>query len=398
MKNYLAVFFIALFLVTGPLTATTLKRQGLEASGSITTVPVQGEYYRTLEQVRDATVLVAGTGGFGSGVVISPKGLILTNYHVIHNVKIEDIKIWLYSADELGYYKVNLIGIDPFADIAVLHINNMPEHKMPMTYLELEKDKNNYSLAQEVWAIGHPLGMQWSVTRGVINSFERASFITAYVRLVQHTALIQKGNSGGPLVDEDGKVVGVNTYVTKPKDALGFGYATRSDDVFFAVSQILLYGKVLRPAMSIQSMPLNEFTLVAIKKRYGADVKMPSGIYGSVVFGLIDKDTGEVKSSWAIDQGLRDLDVIISFADTIINSNEDLHNAIRDHKPGDIIRLMLIREGQFMYLDYELTKLDFTAYVKYYDARNEDIEKEGKPELPEEELPLEEEKEIDPTE
>ena len=113
---------------------------------------------------------------------------------------------------------------------------------------------------------------------------------------------------------------------------------------------------------------------------------------------MIDKDTGEVKSPWAIEHGLRELDVIIAFDDAVINSNIDLHKAIRSHRPGDIVRLMLIREGQFMYLDYELTKLDFTAYVKYYDARNEDIEKEGKPELPEEELPLEEEKEIDPTE
>jgi S1-C subfamily serine protease len=371
-------------LVTGSVTATS----------PLTPSEVdKREYYRTLEQVRDATVLVASKSGFGTGIVISPQGLILTNYHVIHNVKVEDIKIWLYDAEELGYYTVELLGIDPFADIAVLHINNMPELKMPMMYLELENDKNNYSLAQEVWAIGHPLGMQWSVTKGVINNYDRSSFITAYVRLIQHTALIQKGNSGGPLVNRDGKVVGVNTYVTKPKDALGFGYATRADDVFFTISQIIEYGKVFRPAMSIQSMNLNEFTFVAIQERYGADVKIPSGIYGSVVFGLIDKDTGEVKSPWAIEHGLRELDVIIAFDDAVINSNIDLHKAIRNHRPGDIVRLMLIREGQFMYLDYELNELDFDTYIQYYDSRKDEIEQEDIPKEPKEELPLEEEKE-----
>ena len=90
-KNYLAVFFISLFLVTGSVTATS----------PLTPSEVdKREYYRTLEQVRDATVLVASKSGFGSGVVISPQGLILTNYHVIHNVKVEDIKIEILIIDD----------------------------------------------------------------------------------------------------------------------------------------------------------------------------------------------------------------------------------------------------------------------------------------------------------
>jgi len=111
---------------------------------------VQEGYYRTLEQVRDATVLVAEASGFGSGIVITPEGLVLTNYHIIHGIDIENVKVWLYAADELGYYTVDLVGIDPFADIALLQINNMPVEKMPMVYLELETDEDNYSLAQDV--------------------------------------------------------------------------------------------------------------------------------------------------------------------------------------------------------------------------------------------------------
>ena len=341
---------------------------------------VQDEYHRTLEQVRDATVLVAEKGGFGSGIVITPEGLILTNYHIIHGADVENLKIWFYAEDELGYYTVDLIGIDPFADIALLQINNMPAEKLPLVYLELETDEDNYSLAQEVWAIGHPLGMQWTVTRGVINSYERASFITAYVRLIQHTALIQKGNSGGPLVDDEGRVVGVNTYVTKPKEALGFGYATRADDVYFVVQQLIDTGEILRPAMSIQTANLNEFSVKAITERYGEDTKIPSGTYGVVVYNLIDQETGEVQNEWAVDHGLKELDVLIAFNDHIINHNNDLHGAIRDHVPGDIVRLMLIRQGRFMFLDYELTSLDFDAYLEYYDKRRTDLEEEGKKE------------------
>ena len=359
------------------------------------TLSVQPGYFRTLEQVRDATVLVAEKSGFGSGIIITPEGLILTNYHIIHDLDIENVKVWFYAADELGYYTVDLVGIDPFADIALLQINNIPQDKLPLVYLELETDEDNYKLAQDVWAIGHPLGMQWSVTRGVINSYERASFITAYVRLVQHTALIQKGNSGGPLVDEDGRVIGVNTYVTKPAESLGFGYATRSDDVYFVIDQLIETGTILRPAMGIQSANLNEFSVEAITERYGEDAKIPSGLYGVVLYNLEVEDpaTGEIVHKWAVEQGLKELDVLVTFNGHIINHNSDLHDAIRNHMPGDIVRLMLIRKGRFIYLDYELTSLDFDSYIKYYDKRRNDLEKEPGKEnkLPESEPKKEEE-------
>ena len=359
------------------------------------TLSVQPGYFRTLEQVRDATVLVAEKSGFGSGIIITPEGLILTNYHIIHDLDIENVKVWFYAADELGYYTVDLVGIDPFADIALLQINNIPQDKLPLVYLELETDEDNYKLAQDVWAIGHPLGMQWSVTRGVINSYDRASFITAYVRLVQHTALIQKGNSGGPLVDEDGRVIGVNTYVTKPAESLGFGYATRSDDVYFVIDQLIETGTILRPAMGIQSANLNEFSVEAITERYGEDAKIPSGLYGVVIYNLEVEDpaTGEIVHKWAVEQGLKELDVLVTFNGHIINHNSDLHDAIRNHMPGDIVRLMLIRKGRFIYLDYELTSLDFDSYIKYYDKRRNDLEKEPGKEnkLPESEPKKEEE-------
>ena len=360
------------------------------------TLSVQPGYFRTLEQVRDATVLVAEKSGFGSGIIITPEGLILTNYHIIHDLDIENVKVWFYAADELGYYTVDLVGIDPFADIALLQINNMPQAKLPLVYLELETDEDNYKLAQDVWAIGHPLGMQWSVTRGVINSYDRASFITAYVRLVQHTALIQKGNSGGPLVDEDGRVIGVNTYVTKPAESLGFGYATRSDDVYFVIDQLIETGTILRPAMGIQSANLNEFSVEAITERYGEDAKIPSGLYGVVIYNLEVEDpaTGEIVHKWAVEQGLKELDVIVAFNDHIINHNSDLHDAIRNHMPGDIVRLMLIRKGRFIYLDYELTSLDFDSYIKYYDKRRNDLEEEpGKENKQPESEPKKEEEE-----
>ena len=380
-RNYLAILFVSL-LYSISISANVYEDTSDDtANFGANTLSVQDDYYRTVEQVRDATVLVAEASGFGSGIVITPEGLILTNYHIIHGADVENLKIWFYAADELGYYTVDLVGIDPFADIALLQINNMPAEKLPLVYLELETDKDNFKLAQDVWALGHPLGMQWTITKGVINNYERASFITAYVRLIQHTALIQKGNSGGPLVDEEGRVVGVNTYVTKPAESLGFGYATRSDDVHFVVQQIMETGEVRRPAMGIQSANLNEFSVKAVRERYGEDTKIPSGLYGVVIYNLEveNPDTGEIAAKWAVEQGLKELDVLVAFNDHIINHNSDLHTAIRNHMPGDVVRLMLIRKGRFMYLDYELTSLDFDSYIEYYDKRREDTDEKSGP-------------------
>ena len=132
MKKLLSCFFVVcLFVCTSAFAITT----------------------ETVEKARDATVLVAqGKQGFGSGVVISPDGLILTNYHVIHRAEL--LRIFFYDPKDLNYYIAEVVGIDPVADLAVLQLN-MPPHKLPLTYLDIGTD---YEIAQEVIAIGqyHP--------------------------------------------------------------------------------------------------------------------------------------------------------------------------------------------------------------------------------------------------
>ena len=372
--------FLALALFV-PLTVFAFSAENLydisESSGVATSpiVETTTDYHRTLEQVRDATVLVSMGSGFGSGIVINPEGLILTNYHIIHRAAEEDLKVWFFAENELGYYKVKVVGIEPFADIALLQLQDI-EEKGPLTYLELETDADNISLAQEVWAIGHPLGMQWTITRGIINNKDRDSFITAYVRLLQHTALIQKGNSGGPLVDDEGRVIGMNTYVTKPDESLGFGYATRSDDVNKVIQEILEHGRILRPAMGIQSANLNEFLVGAVKDRYGEDAEVPQGIYGVLIHSLEEGDHAST-------QGLKELDVIITVDGHIVHHNGDLHEVVRDHEIGDIIELLLIRDSKLMYLHYELIELVFTEFMKYYDKREANLDEKPKQEEPE---------------
>ena len=135
-------------------------------------------------EARNAVVLVSMDGGFGAGVVINPTGAILTNYHVIHRADV--IKVWFYQKNELRAYLAKVVAIDPTADLALLEIE-IDEHKLPITFLEIEPDASKINVLDDVYAIGHPVGNQWTVSKGVINSNERAGLISGYISLIQHS-------------------------------------------------------------------------------------------------------------------------------------------------------------------------------------------------------------------
>ena len=130
-----------------------------------------------IEKARDATVLVGSegenVGGFGTGVIIDPSGIAITNYHVIHRA--EKIRVFFYDPENLNNYTAEIIGIDPVADLALIQIK-VREEMLPLTYLNIESE--NFIIGEEVVAIGHMLGLQWSVTQGTINHTERPGKIT----------------------------------------------------------------------------------------------------------------------------------------------------------------------------------------------------------------------------
>ena len=144
----------------------------------------------TIEMARDATVLVATRNennqmgnGFGTGVIISETGIVLTNYHVIHRADI--IRVWFYDPTDSNYVIAKVIGIDPVADLALLQLELDPDLP-PTVYLKIEQETP--VIAEPVVAIGHPVGLQWSVTTGSVNHQERPGKITPYVNIIQHSA------------------------------------------------------------------------------------------------------------------------------------------------------------------------------------------------------------------
>ena len=256
-----------------------------------------------IEKARDATVLIANTateGGMGSGVVIDDAGLVLTNYHVIHRA--EKLVVWFYDQTNSNSYTADVVAIDPVADLALIRMN-LPQHQLPTTYLKIEPTK--WFIAQEVAAIGHPMGIQWTVSLGHISHTDRTGRVTPYVATLQHSAEIHRGNSGGPLINNKGDVVGINTYLLMPdRKWSGIAYAVRGDIVEWSVNQMIERGETFYPALRLKVRQLNEWGIEYLEKAY-PEFKPPINVYGMIVLEIEAGGYAEVN-------GIQKLDVMIA--------------------------------------------------------------------------------------
>ena len=338
----------------------------------------------TVEKARNATVLVATQNennsmgnGFGSGVVISETGIVLTNYHVIHRA--ETIRVWFYDPTDSNYSFATVIGIDPVADLALLQLELDPDSPPPV-YLEIEQEIP--TITEPVVAIGHPVGLQWTVTTGSINHQERPGKITPYVNVIQHSAEINKGNSGGPLINADGDIVGINTYMLAPEGQwAGVAYAIRGDTVYDSVEQMLEDGDVHYAAFKIRLLNLSEFLAKGIVKEYPDEKDIPN-TFGLIAIGVEEED-------WAYERGVRSFDTFVAVEGFPINTLYDLKKIIKGYRPGDMVTVIYIRDSHFRIMDYELGAIEFDEYLDFYDKKM--VDRFDKPK------PKEEEKEERPT-
>ena len=317
-----------------------------------------------VEKARDATVLVATQNkdnqmgnGFGSGVLISETGIVLTNYHVIHRAEI--IRVWFYDPNDSNYSYAKVIGIDPVADLALLQLELDPDFP-PTVYLEIEQEIP--VIAEPVVSIGHPVGLQWSVTTGSINHQARPGKITPYVNVIQHSAEINKGNSGGPLINANGDIVGINTYMLSPDGQWsGVAYAIRGDTVYDSVEQMLEDGDVTYAAFKIRLLNLSEFLAKGIAKEYPDEKDVPN-TFGLIALGVEEED-------WAYERGVRSFDTFVAIEGFPINTLYDLKKIIKGYRPGDMVTVIYIRDSHFRIMDYELGAIEFDEYLDFYDKK-----------------------------
>ena len=293
--------------------------------------------------------------GLCSGVVIDKIGHVLTNFHCVYNQNY--LRLYYYDEDDWQNYEVNVIGLDPLADLALIKVIGKEE---PIPHLEFAENAGEIKSGTDVFALGHPMGMVWTVTKGIISSTERYAR-HPFIKAVQTDSAINKGNSGGPLLNMRGEIVGINAMiVSRISENAGVGLAVRGDIAEKSVGSMLATGKVNRPAIGVMIAPLgqpkqrdkiiNEFPI--LKSKF-----IPN------TFGVF------VRPSENLPKGIKKFDTIIGINDKMTNDGLQFSNEINKYNIGDVITLTIIRKRRYLKVDVPLKVFPVDADAMYSQIR-----------------------------
>jgi len=265
--------------------------------------------------------------GAGSGVIIAPDGYILTNEHVVQGAA--SLSVTLHDGTNLDAAPV---GTDPATDLAVIRANGSG-----LPYATLG-DSGRLKAGQLVIAIGNPLGFSSTVSTGVVSALGRALRSRdgrLIENIIQHTAPLNPGNSGGPLVNSQGRVVGINTAIIAM--AQGIGFSIPADTARWVVSQLLAHGHVRRAFLGIsaQKRPLNRrlVRFHQLQNNYGVEVvrSEPNGPAGKA--------------------GIREGDLIVTANGQKTESVDDIHRILAEWPEGNSLAIVIIRGQELLDLN-----------------------------------------------
>lgn len=267
--------------------------------------------------------------GTGSGFIISANGKIVTNAHVVEGV--DQVKVTLKSGKVL---EGKVVGTDRVTDVAVVQVN---AQNLPTVTLG-----NSDKLVQGEWAIaiGNPLGLDNTVTVGIISATGRSSSQVGIpdkrVSFIQTDAAINPGNSGGPLLNGRGEVIGINTAIRA--NAQGLGFAIPIQTASRITNQLFATGKVQHPYLGVQMIPLTAELKAGIAKEPTLRSKVTAE-RGAVVMEVIPSSPAEIG-------GIQPGDVIIKVAGKSIETPSDVQQQVEASKIGQTIKLIVDRQGQ----------------------------------------------------
>ena len=264
------------------------------------------------------------THGVGSGFIIDAKGYILTNQHVIEGAS--RITIGLLSGER---YRARVVGTDHDTDLAVLKID--AEKELPVMKFG---DSNAAQVGDWVLAIGSPFGLEQTVTAGIISKKDRDTTNSSFQRFLQTDAAINRGNSGGPLVNMHGEAIGVNSQIaTITGDYNGIGFALPSNEAKFVAQQILAQGKVRRGFLGVR--------LESVHAEFARVYHLPEA-RGAVVIDMPPDKTGVVTP--AAKAGIQVNDVIIELNGQPVQDSNDLIAKVAASSVGQTVSLTLLRD------------------------------------------------------
>jgi serine protease Do len=274
--------------------------------------------------------------GGGTGFIVDPDGLVLTNKHVVSDGKAE----YTVILNDGRTFPAEILSRDPINDVAILKI---AATKLPMLKLG---DASRLQLGQTVIAIGNALGVfKNTVSKGIVSGLSRsiaaqgdADAPPQEMRgLIQTDAAINPGNSGGPLVDGDGLVVGVNAAIVTGAQSIGFAIpvsAARRD-----IEDIKKYGRIRRPLLGLRYIMIDD----DMKEK----LKLPVG-YGAYVTRETEHDPAVVPGSPAEQAGFREKDIVLSINATKLDREHPIQDFLENLNVGDIIEMAVIRAGKEM--------------------------------------------------
>ena len=282
------------------------------------------------ERVSPSVVYIHVVNGGGSGFVFTPDGFILTNSHVVHNASKLDVTLM-----DGRKFEAQLIGDDPDTDLAVIRIT------APNLVPAQLGDSQSIRVGQLVIAIGNPFGFQYTVTAGVVSALGR-SLRAQSGRLmdgvIQTDAALNPGNSGGPLVNSRGEVIGVNTAMILP--AQGICFATSIDTAKFVAGRLIRDGKISRSYIGVAGQN------VPIPRRIVRFYQLP---VESGVLVVSFETNGE--ASAAKEAGLLAGDLLVEFDGQPIRGIDDLHRLLTDERIGQKTPVTVIRGVQKLTLE-----------------------------------------------
>jgi serine protease Do len=275
--------------------------------------------------------------GQGSGFIISEDGYIITNNHVVGDKDVE-VTVKLSDGHE---HKAEVIGADPQTDVAVIKIDakNLPTVKLG--------DSDDLRVGQWVLAIGSPFGLEHSVTAGIVSARGRGNVgIVDYSDFIQTDAAINPGNSGGPLLDLDGKVVGLNTAIlSRSGGYMGVGFAIPSNMVEFIKDQLIDKGEIARGYLGVGIQQLTSDLAEALGIKEGEGVLI-----------------GDVKDgSPANEAGIEREDVVVEFDGRPTKEMRAFRSRVAATSPGKEVKIVVLRDGKRLTKTVKIGTLDLDA-------------------------------------
>jgi serine protease Do len=269
--------------------------------------------------------------GVGSGFIVSPDGVILTNAHVVNGATEVTVKL-----TDKREFKAKVTGIDKPSDVAVLKIDakNLPTVKLDQA--------DDIRVGEWVVAIGSPYGFENTVTAGIVSAKSRTLPGDSYVPFIQTDVAVNPGNSGGPLFNMKGEVIGINSQIySRSGGYQGLSFAVPIDVALNVQNQLLKHGSVTRGRLGVTIQDVNQ----ALADSFG--LKQPAGALVSAV----------EKGSAAAKAGLQPGDVILRYNDKDIMSSSQLPVLVANTAPGTAARLDVMRKGETRHIDVTVGEL-----------------------------------------